>query len=131
MLPVPDQAVLHEPAFQGAIENLQEGGAVIVIAKHQMNRKRKCLQALLQGPVAFGFAPFGEISRYGAKLRIPMILHDISKALVEAREGIKPPELLARRHQMKVSDMDEFHQVFFASFLKREPRSNPAASTIG
>ena len=123
--------MLHEPAFKGAIENLQEVGAVIMVAKHQMNRKRKCLQALLQGPVGFGFAPFGEISGYGAKLRVRMILHNIGKALVEARQGVKPPEFLAGGHKVKVGDMDEFHQVFFASFLKREPRSNPAASTIG
>jgi len=123
--------VLHEAAFKGAIEDPQEVCAVIVIAKHQMNRKLEFLQALLQGPVAFGFAPLGEISRYGTKLRISMILHDIGEALVEAREGVETPEPMAGGHEMKVSDMDEFHQVFFASFLKREPRSNPAASTIG
>ena len=60
-----------------------------------------------------------------------MILHDISKAPVEARKRIKPPELLAGGHKVKVGDMDEFHQVFFASFLRRDPRSSPAASTIG
>ena len=131
MLAILDQAVLHEPAFQRAIENLQESGAVIMVAKHQMNRKRECLQAFLQGPVGFSFAPLGEIPRYGAKLRVRMIFHNISKALVEAREGIKSPEFLAGGHKVEVGDMDKFHQVFFASFLRREPRSKPAASTMG
>ena len=102
-----------------------------MIAKHQMNRKRECLQPFLQRQVAFSFTPFGKISRYGAKLRIRMILHDISKALFETRKRIKAPERLARGTKVKVSDMDKFHQVFFASFLRRDPRSNPAASTIG
>ena len=53
------------------------------------------------------------------------------QALVEARKGIKPPKLMAGGYEVKVGDMDEFHQVFFASFLRRDPRSNPAASTIG
>ena len=61
MLPVPDQTVLHESAFKRTIEDLQEGGAIIMIAKHQMNREREFLQALLQGPIGFGFAPFREI----------------------------------------------------------------------
>ena len=37
--------MLHESAFKGSIEDLQEVRAVIMVAKHQMNRKRKFLQA--------------------------------------------------------------------------------------
>ena len=102
-----------------------------MVAKHQMNRKREFFQTLLQCPIGLGFATFGEISGYGAEFRVRMILRDIRQAPVEARKGIKAPELMAGGYKVKVGDMDEFHQVFFASFLKREPRSNPAASTIG
>src|SRR5687768_1031942 len=100
--------MLHEPAFKGAIEDLEKIGSIIMIAEHQMYRKREFLQAFLQCPVGLNLSPFGEISGYGTKRGVCMKLHDISKALVEAREWIKPPERMAGGHKMQVGDMDEF-----------------------
>ena len=131
MLPVMDHAVLHKPVINGATEDFQEVRAIIMIAKHQMNRKREFFQALLKCHIGLNVPTFRQVTGNGAKFRIPVILNNIGKALVEAHERIKPPQFLVWGHKMKISEMDEFHAGFLASLLNRDPRSNPAASTMG
>ena len=84
-------------------------------------------QSLIGGDLAV----LGQIAGDGAESRAGMVRRDVGEAGVEPRERVEPPEGFARRHQMQIGDVDEFHVLLLFSLLSRDPRNRPAASTIG
>ena len=60
-----------------------------------------------------------------------MVGGDVGEGRVEPGKGIEAPERFARRHQVKVGEVDELHGVAPVSCRNREPRSRPAASAMG
>jgi len=108
-----------------AAEHLAKVGAVVVIAEHEMSFDGKAGKALPERLVDGGFALLGEIAGDGAERSIDVVLLDIGEAGVEAGHGIEAPQQISRRHEMKISDVDELHVGPTCSLRSLEPGAGP------
>ena len=110
-------------------KNLQEIGAVVMIADQQVNRQTQPIEATLQVAVGLRLALIGKVARDHAEFGVGMMGVDVVNAGIEPIARIKAVQLLAAWHQMGIGDVNELHaglrwRVNAASINGNRPRQD-------
>ncbi|MDQ7775623.1 MAG: hypothetical protein Q4615_06780 [Paracoccus aminovorans] len=90
-------------------EGGDEFGAAVVIAQQKPHRKGRRRKDLAQKRIGFGIAVIAEISGDHQKVRVGVPPQDVGHRRAQPRLGIDAIGGDARRHQMRVSQLDDLH----------------------
>jgi hypothetical protein len=96
-------------------KSLSEALARVVISHHQKGLKREIFQALFEPVIGRFIALIGQITGYDAEIGVAMPADDVIEAGARAGMRVKTPKSLARRNEMEVCNMYDFHGSYLRS----------------
>ena len=107
------QGILHEavPVHRGFGKGGDQGGAVVVIAGHQVIGHREAVEDALEGAVGAGRAFVGQVAGEDAEPRVGVMGVDVGDAGLEACRRVDAVDRRTLLGQMGVGDLQHLHRV--------------------